>query len=679
MLTGIWHYSTWSQLWAREMPDGTVWWFEYSEGLRRSRVFRGRRERFGVSGTWMAVPLTEDRAAGVSQARLELGDGAMILDGNRYTKHVDGFPSPVPAAPAWTSLLSAVYVGQPGLNMTGTYQRGDTGDLFWVGEQVRLRLGGPDPWVAWVAFGTGSSFLQVFAGTRRSGEVAGEFVDLPGAASRSAGSITDAHFVASRSLGVPTEARAEVAFTRPNPADPAGRRLFQTRFERVRTTVVFETFTVDWPDEGDRDDNDEPYVWLAAGTFDGISAGNLADTVVPLLPDGTRRPRGITALRHTGMAHGNLRRAVSPPLGVPVPVPPDIGVFQVDIESLRGVDPSSHEGRQMSRMAVIAVGLEADNVRDDLLALVEDQLPTDLQRDLDGQIVAAIRTARETLTPPDPDALASLLSDLFSDEKIRDRVIRIFVRHFGSTLDVGVVQAAVDPDDVIGSDAVHLTLRDLHPDDDGEGREHPFTMRLTRDVRRRPIYRLTGVVRVHDGLKPIFRRAGGYRFSRLEGYVSFSPVRDLPMLRLCRWQSDARQDSFTTSDPQYTTGGDSHSPRTRIDPDYELRSRAEPGVLGLLFDPRHAQPPGTVPLRSWWSPRRLDNLTTTQPSFSDSDYRAISAWPVEGFIYDPARPQPPGTWPLVRWESRDRNDNITTTELRWIPETDAAVRIDVSP
>jgi hypothetical protein len=97
-----------------------------------------------------------------------------------------------------------------------------------------------------------------------------------------------------------------------------------------------------------------------------------------------------------------------------------------------------------------------------------------------------------------------------------------------------------------------------------------------------------------------------YRFVRFEGFA-FDPEQPRPehTIPLYSWYNDFRGDNFITSDPRW--GGD-------IDPNKDgyFRFRRE----GFVYDPRRPQPPGTVPLYSWWNPTLADNFATSNPRWS---------------------------------------------------------------
>ncbi|MCB9156308.1 MAG: hypothetical protein H6645_04240 [Caldilineaceae bacterium] len=141
------------------------------------------------------------------------------------------------------------------------------------------------------------------------------------------------------------------------------------------------------------------------------------------------------------------------------------------------------------------------------------------------------------------------------------------------------------------------------------------------------------------------------------------------MKNLYNWWNSTRLDNFLTSNPAWsgrvgdTEGG------------YRMFR-----VEGQVFDPRGAQPAGTIPLFSWWNGDRTDNFITSNPQWSmplsDISWRGehilegpmrdnYRLYRLEGFIFDPKRPQPPNTRPLFSWWSADRKDNFATTQRSW--------------
>ena len=145
--------------------------------------------------------------------------------------------------------------------------------------------------------------------------------------------------------------------------------------------------------------------------------------------------------------------------------------------------------------------------------------------------------------------------------------------------------------------------------------------------------------------------------------TTWTPVRPtwtpLPNLALYGWWSPSRNDNFATTTPGWAgSSGDVKSP------DYRF-VRLE----GYVHSPDLPQPDGTVPLYSWWSPSRNDNFATTTPGWAGSsgdvkspDYRFVRH---EGYIYSPELSQPAGTIPLYSWWSPLRKDNVATTAGAW--------------
>jgi M6 family metalloprotease-like protein len=129
--------------------------------------------------------------------------------------------------------------------------------------------------------------------------------------------------------------------------------------------------------------------------------------------------------------------------------------------------------------------------------------------------------------------------------------------------------------------------------------------------------------------------------------------------RLYKWWDSERLDNYTTTHPSWVG-----SPGEWRSPNYRFA-----GMEGLVFDPDSPQPPETDPLFSWWDPDRQDNHTTTHPAWRGSpgetrspNYRFSR---LEGYVF--SRPIA-GTWPLYRWWSPGHTDNHTTTD--WLPDED---------
>jgi hypothetical protein len=74
--------------------------------------------------------------------------------------------------------------------------------------------------------------------------------------------------------------------------------------------------------------------------------------------------------------------------------------------------------------------------------------------------------------------------------------------------------------------------------------------------------------------------------------------------------------------------------------------------------PLHVPPPGTVPLKLFWSPERGDNFTTaTAQGEKDALAAGYSFVRLEGYVFPT---QQPGTVPLKLFWSPERGDNFTT-------------------
>jgi len=110
----------------------------------------------------------------------------------------------------------------------------------------------------------------------------------------------------------------------------------------------------------------------------------------------------------------------------------------------------------------------------------------------------------------------------------------------------------------------------------------------------------------------------GYRLFREEGQI-FDPRGSRPpgTLPLYSWWNPERQDNFITSDPRW-----SMDPSTiRWSGENIANGHVQDGyslyrLEGYIYDPKHPQPPGTLPLFSWWSSDRADNFATTNPRWS---------------------------------------------------------------
>jgi len=130
------------------------------------------------------------------------------------------------------------------------------------------------------------------------------------------------------------------------------------------------------------------------------------------------------------------------------------------------------------------------------------------------------------------------------------------------------------------------------------------------------------------------------------------------LIPLHHWWSPGRGDNFATTDHRWL--GSKGATRS---PDYRWV-----GILGYVFNPENPQPPGTVPLYSWYSPGRGDNFITSDDRYRPNsnidryrspDYRFVR---IEGYIY--IKPHK-GLLPLQSHWSPGRGDNFATTQKSW--------------
>lgn len=151
---------------------------------------------------------------------------------------------------------------------------------------------------------------------------------------------------------------------------------------------------------------------------------------------------------------------------------------------------------------------------------------------------------------------------------------------------------------------------------------------------------------------------------------------------LYSWWNPSRSDNYITSNPDWSIYPRSILSREnntirneKLQSGYSLYK-----LEGHIFNPKRQQPPGTIPLFSWWSPTRGDNLASSSAAWSIplnnirwrgntiSSRRSQSGYTVfriEGYVYDPDRPQPENTVPLYSWWSPSRTDNFTTSDDNW--------------
>jgi hypothetical protein len=168
---------------------------------------------------------------------------------------------------------------------------------------------------------------------------------------------------------------------------------------------------------------------------------------------------------------------------------------------------------------------------------------------------------------------------------------------------------------------------------------------------------------------PRLVRSPDYRHVALEGYIlapeteAFDPDAAPAVLdgKAALWSfwSPGREDNHATTHPALIA-------LPRSEPDYR-RYRLE----GYVFRPDRPRPAGTVPLHSWYSRTRGDNHATANAAFTDPVRSRLEPNyqhnRLEGFIYPPDRPQPPRTVALHSWYSPRRGDNFATTDARWRP------------
>lgn len=206
-------------------------------------------------------------------------------------------------------------------------------------------------------------------------------------------------------------------------------------------------------------------------------------------------------------------------------------------------------------------------------------------------------------------------------------------------------------DDLIGVQELRFTSAEL---DRARGRENVLrTLSFRGDGGR---YRLNFSLRMDR-----YFRTPDYRWVRLQGYLVAPGAEGSGrgLVRMDSFYDRFRGDNFLTSDPAYVG-------RSTIEPSYGF-SRTE----GFAFSPADPRPAGAVPLHSWWSPVRKDNFATSDPRYVDPPAHAIAPgyrhYRLEGYLHSPESPQPPGTVPLHSWYSPSRQDNAALSHPSWIP------------
>lgn len=137
-------------------------------------------------------------------------------------------------------------------------------------------------------------------------------------------------------------------------------------------------------------------------------------------------------------------------------------------------------------------------------------------------------------------------------------------------------------------------------------------------------------VSMQEGLSHIWkgRQMGDYGLYRLEGYL-FDPSEQQPegTIPLFRWFNVDRGDHFLSSDPRWTIptseviwqSADSNNgilDKDLLDTEESRRGYRLVRFEGYAWDPKRPQPPGSVPLFSWWNRDRQDNFATTNPRYN---------------------------------------------------------------
>ncbi|SHI83165.1 hypothetical protein [Pseudozobellia thermophila] len=170
-----------------------------------------------------------------------------------------------------------------------------------------------------------------------------------------------------------------------------------------------------------------------------------------------------------------------------------------------------------------------------------------------------------------------------------------------------------------------------------------------------------------DKLNQLMEKARGLdtrilKFVRVGVRYQQLAIDDPALLPLYSWKSARRNDQLAFAHPSW-----------RIDPEIDGQMNPPDYIPqrkeGSIFPPDEPKPAGTVALYSWYSPSRGDNLITTNPEWDGSiydtkapDYHLIRK---EGYIYDPTRPQPENTVALYSWYNPIEGDNLATTDHSW--------------
>ena len=169
-----------------------------------------------------------------------------------------------------------------------------------------------------------------------------------------------------------------------------------------------------------------------------------------------------------------------------------------------------------------------------------------------------------------------------------------------------------------------------------------------------------------DRLNEVMDKSRGLDTRRLQfvrAGVRYEQVsEEYPLIPLFSWNSEGRNDYLTSAHSAWLIDSDDENQRNP--PDYFPKR-----IEGSIFPPDQEQPEGTVPVYSWYSPSRGDNLISADPSWNgaefdtkDPDYHLVRK---EGYIYDPNLPQPLNSFALYSWYNREYGDNLSSTDSQW--------------
>ncbi len=159
---------------------------------------------------------------------------------------------------------------------------------------------------------------------------------------------------------------------------------------------------------------------------------------------------------------------------------------------------------------------------------------------------------------------------------------------------------------------------------------------------------------VNPAIAPIPKRPLAVPVPMAEGTIAVVSQSNSRLVPLHAWYSPSRGDNVASTDPAWRG-----APGATHEPDYRWS-----GIEGYVLDPALPQPPGTVPLYTWYSPSRNDHHLSADPALrpaSDTDrargpdYRFVR---LEGYLYEAPLA---GTFPLQNHYSPERGDNHATT------------------